>query len=117
MAKQVIVLTKSSSESEVTYTCAMWYAITSGIRTQTAGSAWVPNGSSAGASAAENTAIQNGTVLEEVQTFTFPVSTPSADMEAYILQAWTNRNAQINGVGPNQYYGTFHDSTTGWGTA
>lgn len=115
--KRIIVLTKNGSESEVTYSVLFWFSITSGIRTQSAGSLWVPNGSSVGASAAENTAIQNGTVLEESQSFTFPVSTPVADIENVLLQAWTNRNTQINGVGPNQFYGAFNDSVTGWGTA
>lgn len=115
--KRIIVLTQSTSEAEVTYNCLFWFAITAGARTQTSGSAWVANGASVGASTTENQAIQAGTVLEEGHSFTFPVSTPIADIENVLLQAWTNRNTQINGIGPNQFYGAFNDSTTGWGTA
>lgn len=109
--KQIVVLTQQASESEVTYSILFWFSITSGVRTQTAGSAWVASGTSAGASAAENTAIQNGTVFEEQHTFTFPVSTPAATIEATLQQAWANRNAQINGVGQNKFYGFFWDGT------
>ena len=115
--KRIIVLTQNVSESEVNYSVLFWFSITSGMRTQTAGSQWVANGTSVGASTAENQAIQAGTVLEEAHSFTFPVSTPIADIEAVLLQSWTNRNTQINGIGPNQFYGAFNDSTTGWGTA
>jgi hypothetical protein len=112
MAKQIIVLTQQTSESVVNYNVLFWFPVTSGIRTQTAGSSWVANGTSAGASAAENTAIQNGTVLEEPHSFAFPVSTPVATIEATLQQAWANRNVQVNAIGQNKFYGFFWDGTT-----
>lgn len=115
--KRIIVLTQSATEAEVSYQILFWFSITAGAKPQTSGSLWVPSGTSAGASATENTAIQNGTVLEELHSFSFPVSTPVVDIENVLLQAWTNRNVQINGIGPNQFYGAFNDSATGWGTA
>ena len=115
--KRIIVLDRSTSESEANYNCLFWFQLSSGIRTQSAGSAWVPNGSSVGASAGENQAIQAGTILEESHSFQFPVATPITDIENVMLQAWTNRNQQINGVGPNQFYGSFNDSVSGWATA
>lgn len=115
--KRIIVLTQSANEAEVVYNTLFWFSITAGARTQSGGSAWTPNGTSAGASATENSAIQAGTVLEEAHSFVFPVGTPVADIENVLLQAWTNRNAQINGIGPNQFYGAFNDSVTGWGTS
>lgn len=107
--KRVIVLTQSSSETEITYNGLFWIPVTSGIRTQTAGSLWVANGTSLGAAAAENTAIQNGTILEVPWSFQFPVGTPAATIEITLQQAWTNKNAQVNAVGPNQFYGFFYD--------
>lgn len=108
-AKQIIVLTQQASESIVTYNVLFWLPVTSGIRTQTTGSSWVPNGTSAGAAAAENTAIQNGTVLEEAHSYQFAVGTPAATIEATLQQYWANRNTQINGIGQNKFYGFFWD--------
>jgi hypothetical protein len=114
-AKQIIVLGKSQTETEVTYNVLFWFPITSKPQPQTTGSAWTPvTGISTGAAAAENTAIQNGTVKEESYSFSFPVGTPVATIEAYLQQAWTNRNAQIAGVGAYQYYGSYYDGAA-WG--
>lgn len=108
MAKELIVLTRNSNGTEETFSVAMWYSITSGALPVTSNSAW------SGASSAENTAIQNGSVIEEVRSFTFPVGTPSSAIKATLQQAWTERQAQLGGVGPAVYQGVFFDSSTGW---
>jgi len=109
MAKEIIALTQVSDGTNQTIQFAMWYSITSGMLPQpTVSSQW------AGASTAENTAIQNGTVKEEIYIHTFPLNTPATAIKAVVNQAWTDRNAQINGVGPNQFNGIFFDSVTGW---
>ena len=110
--KQIIVLDQSSSELSVSYRVAFWYPITLNAVTQTAGSVWVASGTSLGASAAENTAIQTGTIREEVQNFSFPVGTPVSAIEAVLQQAWAKRNAQIAGQGANQFYGNFWDGVS-----
>lgn len=107
-AKQVVVQGVQQNGTQITVTAVFWYPITSGALTRTAGSLWV------GASAAENQAIQNGTVLEEVQAFPFPVGTTTAAIKDVLNKAWTQRNAAIGGVGPNQYNGIFLDSVNGW---
>lgn len=107
--KRVIVLTQSSTETQVSYSGLFWIPVSSGIRTQTAGSSWVPNGTSLGAIAAENTAIQTGSILEVSWGYSFPVNTPVATIESFLQQAWTNKNAQVNAIGPNQFYGFFYD--------
>jgi hypothetical protein len=106
--KQVIVLNSSSNGAQTTIKVAMWFVITSGAQTQTAGSIWT------GASAAENTAIQNGTVIEEVQTFQVPNGSTTVTIKDLLNKAWTARQAQINGVGPGIYSGIFFDSVSGW---
>lgn len=111
MAKQIVPMNIAVSESQTVYTIAFWYPISSGIRTQGNGSAWTPNGASLGASAAEHAAIQAGTILEEVESFPFPTGTPIADVQAVLLAKWTNRNAQLGGVGPNKFYGIAYDPT------
>lgn len=107
-AKQIIVLGQSQNGTTVTISAAFWYPITTGALAQTKGSVWT------GASAAENTAIQNGTVLEEVQNFTFPVNTTATTIKDVLNKAWTQRNTALGGVGPNQFNGIFFDSVTGW---
>ena len=107
-AKQVIVLQQSTNGAQTCYKVANWYAITTGMQAQTSGSAW------SGASAAENTAIQNGSVLEEVQTTCFPVGQDVTSIKSVLLKNWAVRNSQINGIGPAQYQGVYYDSATGW---
>lgn len=107
-AKQIIVLGQSQNGTTVTIQAAFWYPITSGLLPQTAGSRWT------GASAAENTAIQNGSVLEEIQSFSFPVGTTSTTIKDVLNKAWTQRNTALGGIGPNQFNGVFFDSVSGW---
>lgn len=108
----VIVLGKSTSGSWDTFNLLFWYDITSGQKAQTAGSAW------ANATAADNTAIQNGSVLEEAQSIAFPAGLAAGNppaVEAYIAQAWTNRSTELNGVGPAQFFGVTESPTGVWG--
>lgn len=114
MPKQIIVQSQSTSETEVIYNVLFWFPITKQPVTQTAGSSWTPSGTSLGASSAENQAIQAGTVKEEGHSYVFPINLAVANIEAFLQQAWANRNAQLNGQGANQFYGSFFDGTT-WG--
>lgn len=109
MAKKIIILgANASSVSQTIVNAIFWYPITSGAQPQTSGSVW------ANASAAENAAIQNGTVLEEQQSFSFPTGMTLAQSETELGLVWTNRQAQINGRGPALFTGVFLDSLTGW---
>lgn len=109
MAKRVIVLGANISNTvSINVTAVFWYPISTGASAQASGSAWP------GASQAENTAIQNGSVLEEQISLQFPNGTPKANIEAQLLQYWTNRNGQINGQGPAMFAGVFNDSVSGW---
>ena len=106
--KQMIVVHQATNGSQVCYSIANWYSITTGQQSQTNGSVW------SGASAAENTAIQNGSILEEVNTQCFPVGQDSTTIKALLLKFWTVRNGEIGGIGPAQFQGVFFDSVTGW---
>ena len=97
MANQIIVLGSTVNSVMLTVNVVLWYPITSGQKATSGVSAW-PN-----ASTAENAAIQNGNIVEEVNAFQFPVGTSAAVIEAYLLQYWTNRNTQIGGIGPGLY--------------
>ena len=108
MSKQIIILGVTTTPVLQSINCVFWYPITSGKVLVSGTSAW------SGASAAENTAIQNGSVLEEINAFQFPVGYATAAIKTFLVQYWTNRNAAINGVGPGLYNGVFDDSVTGW---
>jgi len=108
MAARIIILGSSINSVFLTANCVFWYPITSGQKATTGVSAWP------GASAAENAAIQNGSILEETITFPFPTGLPVPNLQAFLLQYWTNRNAQINGVGPGLYANAGYDSVSGW---
>jgi hypothetical protein len=108
MAKEIIVLGANVGNIFTAINCVFWYSITTGVATRANGSVW------AGASTAENNAILAGTVLEETQTFQFPTNLATADTKAWLVQYWTNRNAQIGGIGPGLYANVYDDSVTGW---
>lgn len=109
MAKEIISLGMQNDGLRMTVRVAFWFVITSGAQPNlNISSAW------SGASASDNTAIQAGTILEVVDSFSFPNGTPVANIKAYLQQEWSNRNAQIGGVGPNNTLGVFFDSVTGW---
>jgi hypothetical protein len=108
MSKQIIILGVSTTPVINAVSAVFWYPITSGKQTVTGVSAW------SGASAAENSAIQSGSVLEEQRNFDFPVGLPAATIKSFLLQYWTNRNTQLNGVGPALFSGVYDDSVTGW---
>lgn len=107
--KQVIVLNQTSNGTDVTYNVLFWYPITANLVTRTSGSLWVASGTSTGATTAEHTAIQNGSILEESGSVTVPVGTPIAAIQAILQQKWAKRNTQIAGQGTNQFYGNFWD--------
>lgn len=109
---KVIVLGKSNSGAWDTINLLFWFDISSGQLARTAGSQW-PN-----ATAADNAAIQSGAVLEEPQSMNFPAGFAAANgaaVEAYIAQAWNNRQAELNGVGPAQFVNITESPTGVWG--
>lgn len=109
---KVIVLGKTNSGAWDTISLLFWFDITSGAKAQTAGSEW-PN-----ATTADNAAIQNGSVLEEPQSIQFPAGFAAlngAAVEAYIAQAWNNRNGELGGVGPAQFVNITESPTGVWG--
>lgn len=117
MAKRIIVLDRNQSETSIIYNCLFWFPVTSGLQPQTSGSRWVAvTGGTAGASVAENDAIKAGSVKEESVSFSFPKGVVIGTIQDFVLAAWTNRNIQINGVGPYERMGTFNDSVTNWGS-
>ncbi len=105
MTTQIIILGSSINSVFTTVNLVFWFPITAGAQAASGVSAWPK------ASAAENAAIQAGTILEEQQTFQFPTGMTAAQMENYCLQYWTNRNAQLNGQGPGMFANVGYNGT------
>jgi hypothetical protein len=113
MAKQIIIQRVAKGpggDLDIQY--LFWLAVPTGQEiplAATVTSAWT------GASALENTALQNGTVIEEAHETQVPTGTTKAAIENGLLNHFNNRQAQLNArQNPNQYYGVFFDSVTGW---
>ena len=112
MAKQLIVMRVAKGpggDNNVSF--LMWLAVASGREVPIPGavSQWT------GASAAENTAIAAGQVIEEPYSIQYPVTMTKAQIEADLVSRFTARQAQIAALpNPNQFFGVFFDSATGW---
>jgi hypothetical protein len=110
MANEIIVLGSSINSLFMSISLVFWYPITTGMAPVGGTSVWSK------ASSAENAAIQAGTVLEEQQTFQFPTGFSFANIQTFLLQYWTNRNAQLGGQGPGMYANAGYNGTAWVGT-
>jgi len=108
MAKEVIALNSVTTGTTINYQCVFWYPVSKGTTPSVQNSAWT------GASAAENSAIVAGSVLEEQGSYPFPLGLDVSHVKAYLQQVWINRNGQLGGNGPASVYGVFFDSVAGW---
>jgi len=66
------------------------------------------------AAAADITAIQNGSVVEQDGHIIVNQGDTLATVEALLQTAWTAFQAQINAANPWVRYGSFMDTTNGW---
>jgi hypothetical protein len=65
-----------------------------------------------GAIAADTTALQNGTMVEQVLPHVMPPGTSLAQVEAYLQNQWQNFQTQITNFNPWVHYGSTWDGTT-----
>jgi hypothetical protein len=108
VSKQIIILGTSQSATLFNVNVLMWFPITQFPKPGAPLSAW------SGASAAENSAIQAGSIVEESNAFQFPLGFGAGNIKTFLQQYWTSRNAAIGGLGTNQYANVFYDSSSGW---
>lgn len=71
-------------------------------------SAWI------NAAAADNTALQNGSVTEFVDVIVVAPGTTVANVEALLQANWTAFQNKITNENPWARYGTFMDTTNTW---
>ena len=110
MAKQIIIKDQQNDPSGAAtlVTVVFWYPINQNKRTLVNGSVW------SGASQTENTAIQNGDVIEEVQQLSVNNFESLGTFKDTLSSMWVARNAQIAGVGPGKWININFDSQTFW---
>jgi hypothetical protein len=106
-AKRIIILEQQDAQ---TYRYAMWADVPAArqpfFANASAKSAW------SGALTADNTALQNGSVAEQVATFQVPAGEALATTLARLTSLWNNYQ---NGITNNNLwvrYGSFWDGTT-----
>ena len=109
----VIILDRPEPTNQRVYRYVLWadvpvarrpfYAALAG---PTAVSAWKD------ALAADNTALQSGSVVEKVDTIQVPASATLAEIRSFLQARWTDFQASITTINPWQRYGTAWDGTT-----
>ena len=65
-----------------------------------------------GAQAADNTALQNGSVVEYVQTHVFPAATAWPPIQSYLQTQWQNFQNNITNYDPWSHYGSTWDGAS-----
>lgn len=108
MAKQIIILDRIPGAA-VSFRYALWAQVPA------ARQSFYVNASAtsgfAGASAPEMAAIQAGQVRERLDIAQFVTGTPIATITAYLQAAFTQFQADTNGLNNWDKYGTFFDGT------
>lgn len=112
MAKQVIILDQTINDVWANLQGVFWFPITSAgtLKPQSNGSVWSK------ASPQESAQIESGAVQEESFSLPVPVGLAMSNataVQAWLQAMWNNRNAQINGVGQNQFANVIYDPAGG----
>ncbi len=109
MAKQIIILGVSNSQTDTIVNFLMWFPVATvadRVPRPNMLSAW------SGASPAEVADLQSGAVVERQMSESFPSGTTAAQMKALLQGRY---NAEVTAFQPpGKFQGTFFDSVTGW---
>ncbi len=114
MATQIVVLTQQTQQNYITINYLFWLSVPTAMQAyyaaqnSTIKSAWI------GASTAQTTALQNGSVLEVQGTLSFSSDTSVSTMGTALVTAFNTAQTNLNSSITLQYYGSFYDSVNGW---
>jgi hypothetical protein len=113
MPRLNIIILERDRENPRLYTYALWADVPA-TRQPFYALAWGPTRVSAwkDALAADNTALQNGSVVEDVQTLQVPVGATLAQIQGFLQDRWTAYQTDITTTNPWQRYGTTWNGTT-----
>ncbi len=109
MAKQIIILGVSNSQTDTVVSFIMWFPV-AGVADRVPR----PNSLSAwsGASAAEIADLQSGAIVERQFSEKFPSGTPVATIKSMLQQRYTAELAAFQP--PGKFQGVSFDSVAGW---
>ena len=112
MPRLRVIFLAGTPDDPNTWQAALWADVPASRQTfyadptNTRKSAWD------GATAADNTNLQNGSVAEQVITQRVPPGTNISQIETYLQNVWTNYQNQITNNNPWVHYGSTWDGTT-----
>jgi hypothetical protein len=113
MPKQIIILeTNPADGGQISLRTVLWFPVPAGQEVPIANfaSAYKASATKPGPTAQETTDLQEGKVVEEVKTFSFPRSFTPAQLRASLQAAYADRlayRATLPNVGA--YYGVYFD--------
>jgi len=110
-SKRVIVLDQLPQPGNI-FRVALWADVPAARQSFYANpdlkSAW------SGAQAADNTALQNGSVTERVEIYNAAAGKTLAQIKTDLQNLWTAFQSYVNSYNPWSRYGTFMDNTNTW---
>lgn len=114
MAKQIHILEQSGvQDGQRTIKCVFWFPIAGAAKVPKPG--YVSFAPAVNVSAADQSALEDGSVLEETVLIPFPTSYSTTQLKAIINARYTDRAAAL-ALAPaaRAFYGVFYDSVTAW---
>lgn len=115
-APRIIILdVQQPNQSQQTIHYLLWLTTVKPIPKSGAGSAWIAGAGSVGASPEQIAAMAAGNLIEQGFVYTCPVTLTTAQVQAYLQNDYTTRQAAlVANTQPGQYYGSVWDGS-GWG--
>lgn len=115
-APRIVILDVAQpNQAQQTVHYLLWLTTTKPIPRSGAASAWVAGAGSAGASSEQNAAISAGNFLEVNLYQTFPSSMTNAQIQTFLQNDYTTRQAALAAnTQPGTYYGSVWDGLS-WG--
>lgn len=109
MARKIIFQERINEPSDFSFRFVFWASVPAARQTFNAD----PTETSVvkDVTAAELTAIQNGQIIEQVNTVNYPAGTTIASIQADLVNKFNAFQAQVTALNPWKYFGTTWDGT------
>jgi hypothetical protein len=109
---RIIALTQNVNGPRIDWKLVFWYDVPASrqkfFANATAKSAWID------AQAGDNTALQNGSVFEEIVSYSPDGAQTQGQIAAGALALWNQKNTAFQANNPWVNYGTTNDPVNGW---
>lgn len=110
MARKIIILDRTDIPSDLNFNVAFWADVP--VARQSFYANPTATSQVKNATAGELSAIQGGTIKEQVKKFNFPANTPIATIQAALIAEFNTFQTYINSYNPWVRYGTYWDGTS-----